>query len=508
MNCDEQAILRIGKTDNVGIALTPIASGQEIPAHDIVARNNIRRGHKIALESISVGQLARKYNQAIGIASADIAPGDHVHIHNLTGDGLNARLAASQPPAPLLTLDDLPDHFMGYNRPDGAVGTRNYVALLSTVNCSATVCRAVVEHFNRDDVSKAYPNVDGVIAFTHGLGCGVDSRSLGYDVLQRTLMGSAFNPNVGATVIVGLGCETNQARFMMERCGVSECNTLRSFSIQQAGGTRASIDKAVAHIEEMLPEVNAQRRISLPVRGLRVALQCGGSDAYSGFTANPALGVASDILVAMGGTAILSETPEIYGAEHMLAGRAKSPDVSDKLMGLINWWRNYCENAGTSMDNNPSYGNKIGGLTTIYEKSLGAVAKSGQSPLQAVYGYGERVTETGLVFVDTPGYDPVCSTGQIASGANLMCFTTGRGSVSGFKPVPTLKLATNTPMYQRMQGDMDINCGTILQGETIESAGRDIFHAMVATASGRRTLSELNGFGDNEFVPWQIGPTL
>lgn len=308
--------------------------------------------------------------------------------------------------------------------------------------------------------------------------------------------------------MIGLGCETNQAQFMLKRYGISESDMLKSFSIQEAGGTRNSIARAIEFITAMLPEVNRIQHSPQPVSELRLALQCGGSDAHSGLTANPALGVASDILIARGGTAILSETPEIYGAELLLAARASTPEVAARLMGLIDWWRDYADRSGASIENNPSYGNKMGGLTTIAEKSLGAVAKSGQSPLNAVYGYGEPITARGLVFVDTPGYDPICSTGQIASGATIMCFTTGRGSVSGFKPVPTLKLATNTPLYEHMTDEMDINCGTVLSGESVASVGRRIYRRVIEIASGERTRSEVNGFGDNEFVPWQLGAIM
>lgn len=509
-------ILRISGADDVGVALVTILPGDkvEIPAENpedaiaFEAVDRIPRGHKIALYDIDAKAHVHKYGQIIGVAFNHIAQGAHVHSHNLSGEGKYTRKSADAETTTALDHSDLPDTFMGYARENGTVGTRNYISLLSTVNCSATVCRAVADHFNRGDALEKYENVDGIVAFTHGFGCAIDPDGTGMEILQRTLIGAAFNPNVAATVVIGLGCETNQAKFMLARCGITEAPTLKSFTIQEVGGTRKSIAKAIAYIDALLPEVNKLRRTPQPVSELRLALQCGGSDAHSGITANPALGYAADILVGKGGTAILSETPEVYGAEHLLAVRAENPEVAEKLFCLIDWWRDYTEKAGASIENNPSYGNKMGGLTTIAEKSLGALAKSGQSPLRAVYGYGEAVTERGLVFVDTPGYDPLCSTGQIASGATIMCFTTGRGSVSGFKPVPTLKLATNTVMYDRMRDDMDINCGTILEGETLQSAGERIFRSVVETASGQETQSEINGFGDNEFVPWQLGAIL
>lgn len=508
LKAGQKKILRISDNDDVGVALAALEIGDVLTSDGLQANQKTMRGHKIALRDIAEGELVHKYAQAIGVAKEAIKAGDHVHTHNLSGDVLDRRGGSEKIEITTLNDNDLPDTFAGYARANGTVGTRNYVALLSTVNCSATVCRAVADHFNKSDALDKYPNVDGVVAFVHGLGCAVDPDGFGIDLLQRTLVGAAFNPNVAATVIIGLGCETNQAAFMLRRHGIIETDTLKSFSIQEAGGTVKSIERAIRFIEDMLPEVNALTRTEQPVSALRLALQCGGSDSYSGLTANPALGVAADILIAKGGTAILSETPEIYGAEHLLAARAASPDIAQKLMGLIDWWLDYTAKSGASIENNPSYGNKMGGLTTIAEKSLGALAKSGQSPLKAVYQYGELVTERGLVFVDTPGYDPICSTGQIASGATIMCFTTGRGSVSGFKPVPTMKLSTNTQMFDRMRDDMDFNCGTIITGDTLEDMGRQIFLQIVETASGKETQSERNGFGDNEFVPWQLGAIL
>jgi len=259
----------------------------------------------------------------------------------------------------------------------------------------------------------------------------------------------------------------------------------------------------------MLPEANRVKREPVSAEHLTLALQCGGSDAYSGITANPSLGAAVDLLVRHRGTAILSETPEIYGAEHLLTRRAVSREVGEKLIERIRWWEAYTERNGGEMNNNPSPGNKAGGLTTILEKSLGAAAKGGTTKLCGVYRYAEPVTEKGFVFMDSPGYDPCSITGQVASGANIVCFTTGRGSVYGCKPAPSLKLATNTAMYERMDEDMDINCGSVVDaGVTIESVGERIFARLLEVASGSQTKSEQFGFGDDEFVPWQIGAVM
>ena len=503
-----QTCLKLADSDDVVVALKALEAGDFVTDLNVSVTQRVPRGHKVAITKISAGEPVKKYGQIIGVASEVINPGDWVHDHNLTIEGVELRDEADDDAVVQHDFTGLPQTFWGYPRENGAVGTRNYIALLSTVNCSATVCRAVVDHFRASDILEQYENIDGVIAFTHGFGCAIDPKGFGMDVLQRALIGSATNPNVGAVLAIGLGCETNQAHFMMARAGIKPDDRFQSFTIQEEGGTRRSIDRAIAHIEQLLPEVNKTKRVETPVNKLRLALQCGGSDAYSGITANPALGRASDILVAAGGTAILSETPEIYGAEHILARRATHKDVSEKLMGQIAWWREYTSIFGASMDNNPSYGNKMGGLSTIYEKSLGAVAKGGSSPLVGVYGYGEPVKEGGLVFVDTPGYDPLCSSGQIASGATIMCFTTGRGSVSGFKPVPTLKLATNSQMFAHMEEDMDIDCGQVLSTKSLDEMGREIYRLIIETASGKVTKSEAAGFGDNEFVPWQLGPIL
>jgi altronate hydrolase len=244
------------------------------------------------------------------------------------------------------------------------------------------------------------------------------------------------------------------------------------------------------------------------VSELVLGTNCGGSDGYSGLTANPALGAAVDLLVEYGGTGILAETPEIYGAEHLLAARAATPSVAADLAATITWWQGYTAMHGGSMDNNPSPGNKDGGLTTILEKSLGAVAKGGTTPLRQVVSYAERPAERGLIFMDTPGYDPVSVTGIVAGGANLVCFTTGRGSVFGCKPVPSLKLATSSGLYRRMPEDMDIDCGVILTGTTVADLGARIFAELIEVASGKPTKSEGQDFGDEEFIPWQLGAVM
>ena len=402
--------------------------------------------------------------------------------------------------------------FMGIKRPDGRVATRNYIGILSSVNCSATAARAIADHFSKQTNPKAldnFPMVDGVIALTHSLGCGMDTKGLGMDLLERTMAGYARHPNFAGVLAVGLGCEANQLNAWMAHSHLAEGDTLRVFNIQDSGGTRKTVEMGIKLIEQMLPKANAVKREPCSASHITIGLQCGGSDGYSGISANPALGAAVDLLVAHGGTAILSETPEIYGAEHLLTRRAVRREVGEKLVERIKWWEHYTEINQGEMNNNPSPGNKAGGLTTILEKSLGAVAKGGTTNLEAVYEYAQPVTEHGFVYMDTPGYDPVSATGQVAGGANMICFTTGRGSAYGCAPSPSLKLSTNTALWQRQEDDMDINCGEIIDGtSTIQEMGQRIFEMVLATASGEKSKSEKHGYGQNEFVPWQIGAVM
>ncbi|MGV6875674.1 UxaA family hydrolase [Pseudochelatococcus sp. B33] len=509
MQTDVSPAILLNSLDNVAVARAAIPTGTEIFLNDrrVVAEDDIPSGHKIALEPIEAGRPVLKYGQTIGIASHPIAAGQHVHLQNLAMQESNVEhhIAEAAARTPLLP-ESQRRTFQGYRRADGQVGTRNYIGVISSVNCSATVSRIVADIFNRQGGLDGFDNVDGVVALTHGTGCAINTRTEGYLYLTRTLAGYARNPNFAGILMIGLGCETNQIDAITSRFGLKEGPLLRTMTIQQLGGTRKTVETAAAIIREMLPLANAVARTTQPLAGIKLALECGGSDGYSGISANPALGFAADLLVRHGGTAVLAETPEIYGAEHLLTRRAVTPEVAQKLLDRIAWWRVYTERNGAELNNNPSHGNKAGGLTTILEKSLGAVAKGGTMPLEAVYEYAEIIDRSGFVFMDTPGYDPVAVTGQLAGGCNVVVFTTGRGSVSGFKPAPTIKVATNTPMYERMSEDMDINCGEIVTGkDTIEAAGERIFEKVVAIASGERTLSELYGYGDNEFVPWQLG---
>ena len=508
--------IRLHPQDDVVIARQQLVSGTLIRDENITVSGLIPPGHKVATRAIAKGQPVKRYNQIIGFASRDINPGQQVHLNNLAmGDFARDYAIGTDVKATRFAKE--PATFMGIIRPDGRVATRNYIGILSTVNCSATVVRAIADHF-RSDAGHAtetrgalanYPNVDGVVALSHGTGCGMASVGEPVDVLRRTLGGYAKHANFCGVLVIGLGCESNQISSLLGAQNLKENDQLRTFSIQDTGGTRKAIAQGIALIKEMLAKANDVHREIAPASHLMLGLQCGGSDGYSGITANPALGRAVDLLVENGGTAILSETPEIYGAEHLLTRRAVSNDVAEKLISRIKWWEDYTQRTGGEMNNNPSPGNKAGGLTTILEKSLGAVAKGGTTNLVAVYEYAEPVTHKGFVFMDTPGYDPVSATGQVAGGANMICFTTGRGSAYGCAPSPSLKLATNSALWNRQEEDIDINCGEIVDGTTtVSEVGERFFQMILDTASGTKTKSEMHGYGQSEFVPWQLGPVM
>ena len=499
-------IIRLSAADTVVVAGADLPAGAELAGESVSTRDFIPAGHKVATRAHAVGAPVRKYNQIIGFAIAPIEPGQHVHTHNLamTAFDRDYQFGIDSRPTQFLS-DNQRASFNGYLRPDGRVGTRNYLGVLTSVNCSATVARHVADQF-RGGALADFPHIDGVVALVHGTGCGMAAEGEGMDVLRRTIAGYARHPNFAGVLVLGLGCEANQIPRLLAAESLATGPLLQTLTIQEQGGAARTVRDATAQLKEMLQEANRARRTMQPASALTLALQCGGSDGYSGITANPALGAAVDLLVRNGGTAILSETPEIYGAEHLLTRRVANRAVGETLIDRIHWWEEHTARSGGTMDNNPTPGNKAGGLTTIAEKSLGAVAKGGTTDLVAVYRYAERVQAKGFVFMDTPGYDPVSATGQVAGGANVICFTTGRGSVFGCKPVPSLKLATNTPIYQRMIDDMDLNCGPIADGKaTVEEVGQQIFDLVLATASGRRTKSEEFGFGDDEFQPWQLG---
>jgi altronate hydrolase len=509
MKPSKSLTIRLNQSDNVVVAPAGLEARREIPEEDLICQEAIPEGHKVATEPIAKGEAVRKYGQIIGVASRDIKPGEHVHTHNMEVLYYDRDYTFGTKARPTIPVSEKEQaSFQGIVRADGRIATRNYIGVIASAECSSSVARFIAQAFDGEALA-AFPNVDGVVSIVHGSGCGLADHGEGIEYLQRTLGGWARHPNFAGVVMVGLGCEINQIDDLMGKMHLEPGPTLRALNIQDTGGTSKTLHLGVEAIREMLPEANAVVRRPVPASHLVVALECGGSDGLSGITANPALGIASDLAVRHGATVILSETTEIYGAEQLLLERAQSEEVGQKLVERIRWWEEYTRRNGIEINNNPSPGNKAGGLTTILEKSLGAVAKSGSTNLVEVYRYAEPVTAKGLVFMDTPGYDMVSVTGKVAGGATIICFTTGRGSVFGSKPVPTIKLATNSKMYRAMEGDMDINCGVIIDGEaSIEDIGRVIFQRILDTASGKKTKSELLGFGDNEFAPWQVGATL
>jgi altronate hydrolase len=503
--------IRLNAADDVVIARVEIPAGTKLLAEggiEVAAR--VPPGHKIAVRAVAQGQPVKRYDQVIGFATRDIRPGEHVHVHNLAMRDFQRDYAYCADVKPVDMVAQ-PATFQGIVRRDGSnagrVATRNYIGILTSVNCSATVARMIARHF--ENRLEAYPNVDGVVALTHKTGCGMASEGEGMDVLRRTMAGYARHPNFFAVQMVGLGCEANQINSLLAAEKLRKGDRFAAYTIQEKGGTTKAAREGIARVEELLAEANKAKRETVAANHLILGLQCGGSDGYSGISANPALGAAVDLLVRHGGSAILSETPEIYGAEHLLTRRAVSREVGEKLIRRIRWWEEHTARNNMEMNNNPTPGNKAGGLTTILEKSLGAVAKGGTTNLVDVYQYAEQVTAKGFVYMDTPGYDPVSATGQVAGGANMICFTTGRGSAYGCKPSPSLKLATNSAMFFKQEEDMDINCGTIIDGkESVAEAGQRFFELILETASGKKTKSELLGYGEDEFAPWTIGATM
>ena len=504
--------------DPIAVATKTIGADQLILAKrsDVKASTLIAAGHKVAIRDIAVGESVRKYGQPIGTATQPIAAGHHVHSHNLSDTHhVSDDLTSVDPPT---APTQISRSFDGFHRNDGRVGTRNYVAIISTVNCSATVCHKVIQRFDEERMRR-WPNVDGVFAATHTTGCALQYNGLKHQMLGRVLAGYADHPNVGGCLVVGLGCEQTTAGYLAEHHNVvslyapdgtqlTRDEGTPMLTMQSEGGTRATVDKAEKLLEVILDRANKARREPADASKLMIAVECGGSDGYSGLTANPATGVVTDRVVACGGTSIISETTELYGAEHLLVARSRSPEVAQKLLDRIEWWKEYVAKFGGQIDNNPSVGNKAGGLTTITEKSLGAVSKSGSVALEDVYEYAQRVTSPGLVVMDSPGFDPASVTGKVAGGANLVMFTTGRGSCFGCKPTPVIKVATNTPLFESLREDMDLNAGVILDGQGVEQVGNDFFKFALAVASGEKTASERLGVGDHEFIPWTVGPTL
>ena len=500
--------VKLHENDDVYVAIKQIPEGVLLDGkNNITTSSVINPGHKISSKNINKDEQVKKYNQTIGFASKPIKKGDHIHTHNLYMKDFVREYNFCKD---YFDVDykKVPLNFEGIVRKNGSVATRNYIAVVSSVNCSAHVCRQIAKYFN-EEVLSDFPNIDGVVPIHHRTGCGMGATGEPIEYIQRVLSGYITHPNFGYSLLIGLGCEANQIKDLVSSQGLNNYDSLNSFTIQDTGGTSKTIERGISIIKELLVDQNKIQREKVSISNLTLGLQCGGSDGYSGLTANPSLGHAVDLLVQNGGTAVLSETPEIYGAEHLLTKRAVTEEVGKKLVDRIKWWENYTTVLGGKMDNNPSPGNKAGGLTTILEKSLGAVAKGGTQPLMDVYKYAEKITKKGFVFMDSPGYDPVSVTGQVASGANIVCFTTGRGSAYGCKPSPSIKLATNNFLFEKQNEDMDINCGEIVSGESsIEEKGQEILKKIISTASGKKSKSEIHQYGEDEFAPWVLGPTM
>jgi altronate dehydratase len=506
MNIGHQRWLRLNAADNVRVVVDPAGLRPGDTVEGITLRDAVGNGHKVASSRIPKGGTVVKFGHVIGVATRDIEPGSHVHVHNV------------EMPSPELCHGDeevhreraravgtLPTNFKGYRRPNGRAGTRNYVVVVSSVNCSATVVKAVCRNF------LGRPEVDGVVPVTHQSGCAQAIGGLGYQVLNRTLAGWIFHPNVVGAVVIGLGCEGTTFKSILEArqmrpdaAGIP----LETLNIQDVGGTAECIRKGTEAVEKVLKRLPRFERVDIPVSELGIALNCGGSDAFSSLTANPALGIASDLLVQRGGMVALAEIPECHGCEDMLAARAESDAVRKRLDETFAWWNDYATRHEVSLNNNLAAGNIAGGITTIVEKSLGAVAKGGHTPLKEIVEYSDPIRSKGFVLMNTPGFDPVSVTGLVAGGCNLVAFTTGRGSVFGCAIAPTVKIATTSALFSRMRGDMDFDAGRALTGMTIEQLGEELYLDIVAVASGRRTTSEELGLGWEEFVPWPIAETL
>ncbi|MEO0399464.1 MAG: altronate dehydratase family protein [Pseudomonadota bacterium] len=494
---------QISPKDNVAVAVKAVEPGDALPGGAGTVLDAAGPGHKIALRDIAVGEPVFKIGVAIGVATQAIPTGGHVHSHNLEMLSHEAMRSAKYDVEAVKRDGDWSHRtFQGYRRASGKVGTRNYIGVLPTVNCSATVARMIADRF-RDIAQTPDAGVDGVMALTHGGGCSVSAFEDGYALLQRTLAGYARHPNFAGILVVGLGCENNTIHHLREEYGLDADDNVQFMNIQDTGGTVKTVDAGAKIVEAMIADARSAVREELPISHLTMALQCGGSDGFSAISANPALGVASDLLVAAGGSSILAETSEIYGAHHLLKARAVRPVLATAIDDLIEWWVEYTGKFGGTVDKNPTTGNKAGGLTTIIEKSLGSTSKGGHAPLSDVIQYAAPVKTAGLTFMDSPGNDPVSITGQVASGANIVCFTTGRGSVFGGKPAPSIKLATNSILYENMSDDMDINCGQVVDGaKSVEEMGAEILEEVIAVASGKPSKSEALGFGHEEIVPW------
>lgn len=488
--------LRIDPRDDVAVALQPLAPG-DVVTGGVVVTSPVPAGHKVALRAIDAGRPVHKYGWPIGHSLAPIAAGEHVHSHNLATslEGLEAyafhsAAAEAEPATPNGQT------FQGYRRRSGRVATRNEIWILCTVGCVARTTERIAAEADR----RFQGRVDGVYALTHPFGCS----QLGEDLAAtRTMIGAlASHPNAGGVLIIGLGCESNQLGPLLEAAPGLDPERLRAFSAQASDD---EIEDGLRAVEELVLVAEQDRREVCPVSDLVIGLKCGGSDGFSGLTANPLVGRVADRVCAAGGSAILTEIPEIFGAERLLMARAADEAVFNGIADIVNDFKSYFLGHGEAVHENPSPGNVVGGITTLEEKSLGAVQKGGRGPVRSVLRYGEQVNSPGLSLLEAPGNDAVSSTALAAAGATVILFTTGRGTPLGF-PAPTLKLATNSSLAERKPRWIDFDAGPILAGQSLDEAADALMSLVIDTASGRHTRAEENG--EREIALWKRGVTL
>lgn len=482
----------VNPDDNVAVVKNQTSAGLTVVLPGgvpLTIGDAVPPGHRFATSDIPAGEFVRQYGQPIG-TSLGIARGEWVTHDNMTDDVPVVRNLPDDlhTPAPDYFPADQIETFAGFRRADGRVGTRNFVLIVPTSMCAsheATQISMMAEflHYSREK----YPNVDGVVAIPHNKGCGCQDGST-LDVMMRTLSNYADHPNVGGVILIDLGCEKTNLSFVEKYLTKREKPIQKpvfKIGIQDVGGTQAAIEIGLAEVAKMLPEVNKCVREEFPVSELVLGVKCGSSDGFSGISANPALGYCSDLLVRSGGTVLLTEVPEFCGAEHILANRAKDSVIGRKIYAMVDWYKDYASKFGAVLNENPSTGNKAGGLLNITIKSLGAIVKAGTTRIEDCIEYAETPTARGINLMQGPGYDQESTPGLVASGATVVVFTTGNGTTIGNAITPVIKLASNNRVFERMANDLDISAGNVIEGtESIVEVGTRLFEHVRRTASG------------------------
>ena len=493
------SVLRIHPTDNVAVALEPLAQGTiiDLPGLSVTAAGDIPAGHKVALEEIPEGANIIKYGFPIGHATRAIAPGEHVHIHNLKTN-LSDTLSYTWQPSPAAKLPEVePRAFLGYPRKDGRVGIRNDLWILPTVGCVNDIVRALEREFQ----SLVGPGIDHVHAFPHPYGCsqmGDDQENT-----RQALANLCTHPNAGGVLLMGLGCENSSIEEIKKHFPPdADLSRIRFLICQQVDD---EYEEARRLIRELADQMRSEKRVPCPASKLVVGLKCGGSDGFSGITANPVIGGLSDRMASLGGSTILTEVPEMFGAETILMSRCPTEELFEKTVGLINNFKRYYQENHQTIYENPSPGNKAGGISSLEDKALGCTQKSGFSPVRGVLAYGERVTNPGLNLLSAPGNDLVASTALAISGANLVLFSTGRGTPFAC-PVPTLKIATNPHLAEHKSGWIDFAAGDLLKGKSLDELADALLDLVLEVASGKEVVSEARGFHD--LAIFKTGVTL